>query len=157
MYAIISIGAYAGLLHVAKIKNTVLRASIGIPLVVAMFFCGLMALTQGIAAQWIPDRPEYNVVSDGNFYTTEPDMLTALSTALSTLQYNGAKMHTLNVDKKDINSPMFNYFIRSKEDDMVYVAYVARTKANDYVVWFKFIPNETTEFEEEFVILEYVK
>jgi len=157
MYALISVGAYAGLLHVAKINNTVLRASLGIPLVVAMFFCGLMALTQGISAQWIPDKAEYNVVSKGNFYTTEPDMATALATALSTLQYNGAKMHTLNVDKSDINSPLFNYFIRDDESDMVYVVYVARTKANDYVVWFKFLPNETTEFEEEFVILEYVK
>lgn len=155
MYAIISIGAYAGLLHVAKINNTILRASIGIPLVVVMFFSGLMALTQGIAAQWIPDNTKYNVVSDGNFYTTEPDMLTALSTALSTLQYNGAKMHTLNVDKNDIDSPLFNYFLREK--DMVYVVYVARTKSNDYVVWFKFLPNESTEFEEEFVTLEYVK
>lgn len=114
-----------------------------------------MLLSISVSAQWIPDNTKYNVVSDGNFYTTEPDMLTALSTALSTLQYNGAKMHTLNVDKNDINSPLFNYFLREK--DMVYVVYVARTKSNDYVVWFKFLPNESTEFEEEFVTLEYVK
>jgi hypothetical protein len=143
-----------GMAIVTRIKNENLRASLGIPLVAVMMF---MLLSLSVSAQWIPDRQEYNVVSRGNFYTTEPDMATALATALSTLQYNGAKMHTLNVDKKDINSPLFNYFIRDDESDMVYVAYVARTKANDYVVWFKFIPNETTEFEEEFVILEYVK
>lgn len=148
------IASMVGMAIVTRIKNENLRASLGIPLVAVMMF---MLLSLSVSAQWIPDRPEYNVVSKGNFYTTEPDMATALSTALSTLQYNGAKMHTLNVDKKDINSPLFNYFIRSDEDDMVYVAYVARTKSNDYVVWFKFIPNETTEFEEEFVILEYVK
>lgn len=148
------IASMVGMAIVTRIKNENLRASLGIPLVAVMMF---MLLSLSVSAQWIPDRQEYNVVSRGNFYTTEPDMATALATALSTLQYNGAKMHTLNVDKKDINSPLFNYFIRSDEDDMVYVAYVARTKANDYVVWFKFIPNETTEFEEEFVILEYVK
>lgn len=148
------IASMVGMAIVTRIKNENLRASLGIPLVAVMMF---MLLSLSVSAQWIPDRQEYNVVSRGNFYTTEPDMATALSTALSTLQYNGAKMHTLNVDKKDINSPLFNYFIRSNEEDMVYVAYVARTKANDYVVWFKFIPNETTEFEEEFVILEYVK
>jgi hypothetical protein len=143
-----------GMAIVTRIKNENLRASLGIPLVAVMMF---MLLSLSVSAQWIPDRQEYNVVSRGNFYTTEPDMATALATALSTLQYNGAKMHTLNVDKKDINSPLFNYFIRSNEEDMVYVVYVARTKANDYVVWFKFLPNESTDFEEEFVILEYVK
>ena len=141
-----------GMAIVTRIKNEYLRASIGIPLVAFMMF---MLLSLSVSAQWIPDNTKYNVVSDGNFYTTEPDMLTALSTALSTLQYNGAKMHTLNVDKNDINSPLFNYFLREK--DMVYVVYVARTKSNDYVIWFKFLPNESTEFEEEFVTLEYVK
>ena len=157
MYALISVGAYAGLLHVAKINNTVLRASLGIPLVVTMFFCGLMALTQGIAAQWIPDWPEYNVVSNGNFYTTSPDMNTALSIALPTLQHNGAKMHTLAIDKSDTDTPLFNYFIRDEEEHMVYVVYITRTKSNDYVVWFKFLPNKSIDFEEDFVILEYVK
>jgi hypothetical protein len=155
MYALIAVGAYAGLLHVAKINNTTLRASIGIPLVVAMFFSGLMALTQGIAAQWIPDRSDYTLVSKGNFYTTAPDMATALSIALPTLQYNGAKMHTLDIDKSDIDAPLFNYFIR--ESDMVYVVYITRTRSNGYVVWFKFLPNESTDFEEDFIILEYVK
>jgi hypothetical protein len=150
----ILIASMVGMAIVTRIKNENLRASLGIPLVAVMMF---MLLSLSVSAQWIPDRQEYNVVSRGNFYTTEPDMATALATALSTLQYNGAKMHTLNVDKKDINSPLFNYFIRSNEEDMVYVVYVARTKANDYVVWFKFLPNESTDFEEEFVILEYVK
>jgi hypothetical protein len=154
MHAKVLIASMVGMAIVTRIKNENLRASLGIPLVAVIMF---MLLSLSVSAQWIPDRQEYNVVSKGNFYTTEPDMATALSTALSTLQYNGAKMHTLNVDKKDINSPLFNYFIRSNEEDMVYVAYVARTKSNDYVVWFKFLPNETTEFEEEFVILEYVK
>ena len=152
MYAIISIGAYAGLLHVAKINNTIVRASVGIPLVVVMFFSGLMALTQGIAAQWKPDRFDYNVLSDGNFYTTAHDMNTAMSIALSTLEYNGAKMHTLDIDRNDIDVPLFNYFHR--EEGFVYIVYVTRTKTG-YVVWFRFLSDEPIEFSEEYVILEY--
>ena len=152
MYALIAVGAYAGLLHVARINNTILRASIGIPLVVAMFFSGLMALTQGIAAQWIPDRPDYNVLSEGNFYKSEPDMASALSTALSTLEYNNAKMHTLNIKRDDIDAPLFNHFHRT--DDFVYIVYVARTKTG-YVVWFRYLPEQSYDFEEEYVIIGY--
>jgi hypothetical protein len=119
-----------------------------------MFFSGLMALTQGIAAQWKPDRAEYNVLSDGNFYTTAHDMNTALSIALSTLKYNGAKMHTLNLDRDDVDSPLFNHFHRDNQKGFVYVCYVARTKTG-YVIWFRFLPDERTEFPEEYVILEY--
>ena len=53
----------------------------------------IFVLSTGIAnAQWVPDREEYEVLNEGNFFTTAPDLSTALATALSTLEYNNAKI-----------------------------------------------------------------
>ena len=113
----------------------------------------IFALTASSAnAQWVPDRPEYEVLSDGNFYTTAHDMSSALSIALSTLEYNNAKMHTLKVDRDNIDAPLFSHFHRNNY--FVYIAYVARTKEG-YVIWFRYLPEKSYEFEEEFVVLEY--
>jgi len=118
-------------------------------------FLLIFVMTSSIAnAQWKPDRADYNQLSAGNFWTTAPDMQTALAIALNTLEYNGAKMHTLNIDKKDTNSPLFNYFHRDDEPGFVYVSYVARTKTG-YVIWFRHLLDEPIEFEEEYTILEY--
>lgn len=141
--------AAIGMIAVKRIKNEYLRASIGIPIVAFIMF---MLLTMSVSAQWKPDRSDYEVLSDGNFYTTAHDMNTALSIALNTLDYNGAKMHTLNVDRKDIDVPLFNYFHR--DTSRVYIVYVARTKTG-YVIWFRYLPDEPVEFEEEYTILEY--
>jgi hypothetical protein len=65
-------------------------------------------------------------------------------------------MHSLNVNRKDIDTPLFNYFHRSSAPDQVYIVYVARTKAG-YVIWFRYITDVTTEFEEEYAVLEYKK
>ena len=81
-------------------------------------------------------------------------MQTALSIALNTLEYNGAKMHTLDIDKKDIDLPLFNYFHRDNEADYVYITYVTRTE-DGYVIWFRYLPDKPTTFEEDFAILEY--
>jgi len=116
-----------------------------------------LVLTASTAhAQWKPDRADYEVLNDGNFYTTAHDMQTALSIALNTLEYNGAKMHSLNVNRKDIDTPLFNYFHKDSQADRVYIVYVARTKTG-YVIWFRYIIDVTTEFEEEYNILEYKK
>lgn len=154
MYATLFIATMLGMGLVARIKNDILRASIGIPMVIAMFMFGMMTFASAISAQWKPDRPYYEVLSDGNFYTTAHDMNTALSIALNTLEYNGAKMHTLNVNRKDIDAPLFNYFHRSSEADQVYIAYVARTKTG-YVIWFRYLPEGPVEFEEEYTIIQY--
>ena len=154
MYAILFIASIVGMTMVARIKNDILRASIGIPMVVAMFALGMMTFASIISAQWRPDRPDYEVLSDGNFYTTAHDMQTALSIALNTLEYNGAKMHTLNVNRKDIDAPLYNYFHRSGDADHFYMVYVARTKTG-YVIWFRYLIDEPIEFEEEYAILEY--
>ena len=115
----------------------------------------IFALYTGIAnAQWVPDREEYEVLNEGNFFTTEPDLSTALATALSTLEYNNAKMHTLNVNRKDIDAPLFNHFHRDTHPGYVYIVYVARTKT-DYVIWFRYLPEDNYEFEEEYLIIEY--
>ena len=115
----------------------------------------ILVLTASTAhAQWKPDRADYEVLNDGNFYTTAHDMNTALSIALNTLQYNGAKMHSLKVNRKEIDTPLFNYFHKDSQAGFVYIVYVARTKTG-YVVWFRYIPDVTTEFEEEYAVLEY--
>jgi hypothetical protein len=154
MYAILLALTAIGMMAVARIKNDILRAAIGIPMVVAMFCLGMLTFASAISAQWKPDRPDYEVLSSGNFYTTAHDMNTALSIALNTLEYNGAKMHSLNVNRKDIDTPLFNYFHRSSEADRVYITYVARTKTG-YVIWFRYLPEGPVEFDEEYTILEY--
>lgn len=143
------IASMVGMAIVTRIKNENIRASIGLPLVALMMFT---LLSLSVSAQWIPDRPDYNVLSEGNFYKSEPDMASALSTALSTLEYNNAKMHTLSIDRNDIDSPLINHFHRT--DDFVYIVYVARTKTG-YVVWFRYLPEQSYDFEEEYVIIGY--
>lgn len=154
MYAILFIATMLGMGLVVRIKNDILRAAIGIPMVVAMFCLGMLTFASAISAQWKPDRADYEVLSDGNFYTTAHDMKTALSITLNTLEYNGAKMHTINVDRKDVDAPLFNYFHRSGDADHFYMVYVARTKTG-YVIWFRYLPEGPVEFEEEYTILEY--
>lgn len=151
MFTKVLIGSAVGMAAVTRIKNENLRASIGLPLVALMMFS---LLSMSVGAQWRPDRPDYEVLSDGNFYTTAHDMQTALSIALNTLEYNGAKMHTLNVNRKEIDAPLFNHFHRSNDKGRVYVAYVARTKTG-YVIWFRYLIDEPIEFEEEYIVLEY--
>lgn len=149
MHAKVLIASMVGMAIVTRIKNEYLRASFGIPIVAFIMF---MLLAMSVSAQWKPDRPDYEVLSSGNFYTTAHDMNTALSIALNTLEYNGAKMHSLNVDRKDVDTPLFNYFHR--EADRVYITYVARTKTG-YVIWFRYLPEGPVEFDEEYTILEY--
>ena len=153
-YFILFIATMLGMGLVARIKNDIVRASIGLPLTVAMFCLGMMTFASAISAQWKPDRPDYEVLNDGNFYTTAHDMNTALSIALNTLEYNGAKMHSLNVNRKDIDTPLFNYFHTSSAPDQVYIVYVARTKTG-YVIWFRSLPDVPVEFDEEYAVLEY--
>ncbi|MFM7681494.1 MAG: hypothetical protein ACKO7P_01965 [Bacteroidota bacterium] len=113
----------------------------------------ILVLTASTAnAQWVTDRPDYEVLSDGNFYTTATDMNTALSIALNTLEYNNAKMHTLNVNRKDIDAPLVNYFHRNEY--FVYIVYVARSKTG-YVIWFRYLPEQKYEFEEEYTFINY--
>jgi len=149
MYAKVLIASVVGMAIVTRIKNEYLRASIGIPIVALMMF---MLLSLSVSAQWVPDRPDYEVLNDGNFYTKASDMNTALSIALNTLEYNNAKMHTLNVDRSDIDAPLYNHFHRNNQ--FVYIVYVARAKTG-YVIWFRYLPEKRYEFEEEYSIIEY--
>ena len=151
MHVKILIASMVGMAIVTRIKNEYVRASIGVPLVAFIMF---MMLSMSVSAQWKPDRADYEVLSDGNFYTTAHDMNTALSIALNTLEYNGAKMHTLNVNRKDVDAPLYNYFHRSEEEGLFYMVYVARTKTG-YVIWFRYLPEGPVEFEEEYTIIQY--
>jgi hypothetical protein len=139
---------------VVRIKNDIIRALLGIPLIVAMFMLGMMTFASFISAQWVPDRPDYEVLSDGNFYTTATDMNTAISIALNTLEYNNAKMHTVDVNRKDFDAPIFAHFHQPEKIDTVLISYVARTKTG-YVIWFRTLPDEPISFEEDYMILEY--
>jgi len=113
-YFILFIATMFGMGLVARIKNDIIRAAIGIPMVVSMFALGMLTLASAICAQWKPDRPDYEVLNDGNFYTTAHDMNTALSIALNTLEYNGAKMHSLNVNRQFICKKERNILILLK-------------------------------------------
>lgn len=154
MYAILLAISAIGMMAVARIKNDIIRAAIGIPMVVAMFCLGMLTFASAISAQWKPDRDDYEVLSDGNFYTKAHDMSTALAIALNTLEYNGAKMHTLNVNRKEVDAPLFNHFHRGGQPGFVYIVYVARTKTG-YVIWFRYLPEGPIDFQEEYVILGY--
>jgi hypothetical protein len=115
----------------------------------------ILLLTVSTAhAQWKPDRADYEVLNDGNFYTTAHDMQTAIAIALNTLEYNHAKMHTVDVNRKDIDAPIFAHFHQPEKIDTVLISYVARTKTG-YVIWFRTLPDEPISFEEEYMILEY--
>ena len=115
----------------------------------------ILLLTAGTAqAQWKPDRADYEVLNDGNFYTTAHDMHTAIAIALNTLEYNHAKMHTVDVNRKDFDAPIFAYFHQPEKIDTVLISYVARTKSG-YVIWFRTLPDEPISFEEDYMILEY--
>jgi hypothetical protein len=63
-------------------------------------------------------------------------------------------MHSLNVNRKDIDTPLFNYFHKDSQADRVYIVYVARTKTG-YVIWFRSLPDVPVEFDEEYAVLEY--
>jgi hypothetical protein len=134
----ILIASMVGMAIVTRIKNEYIRASIGVPLVSFIMF---MLLTMSVSAQWKPDRDAH-------------DMSTALAIALNTLEYNGAKMHTLNVNRKEVDAPLFNHFHRPGETGHVYICYVARTKTG-YVIWFRYLPEGPIDFQEEYVILGY--
>lgn len=115
----------------------------------------ILLLSAGTAqAQWKPDRADYEVLNDGNFYTTAHDMHTAISIALNTLEYNHAKMHTVDVNRKDFDAPIFAHFHQPEKIDTVLISYVARTESG-YVIWFRTLPDEPISFEEDYMILEY--
>lgn len=151
MFTKVLIGSAVGMAAVTRIKNENLRASIGIPLVALMMFS---LLSMSVGAQWRPDKTYYNIVSDGNFYTTAHDMSTAIAIAMGTLEYNGAVLRTINVDFDDFDTPLFSHFHRKSSPGNVYICYVTRN-SNGYVIWFRYLIDEPIEFEEEYAILEY--
>ena len=99
----------------------------------------ILVLTASTAhAQWKPDRADYEVLNDGNFYTTAHDMKSSMSPTL----------------KRYIDTPLFNYFHKDSQAGFVYIVYVTRTKTG-YVIWFRSLPDVPVEFDEEYAVLEY--
>ena len=153
MYAILLALTAIGMMAVARIKNDILRAAIGIPMLVAMFCLSMLTFASAISAQWKPDRPDYEVVRDGNFYMLTSSRAEAIDICLRTLDYNGAKMRTVKVRKDDPFSPIFTYF--SHDDGMVYIVYVTKTKSNDYVICFRYQEDKPTDFVEAYATFKY--
>ena len=150
MHTKLFIVAAIGMIAVKRIKNEYVRASFGIPIVAFIMF---MLLTMSVSAQWIPDRPDYEVVSDGNFYMLTSSRAEAIDICLRTLDYNGAKMRTVKVERDDPFSPIFTYF--SQDDGMVYIVYVTKTKSNDYVICFRYQEDKPTDFVEAYATFKY--
>lgn len=146
----ILIASMVGMAIVTRIKNENLRASLGIPLVAVMMF---MLLSLSVSAQWVPDRPDYEVVRDGNFYMLTPSKDEAVDICLKTLEYNDAKMRTVKVDRDEPFSPIFTYF--NLGDGMVYIVYVTKTKSGDYVICFRYQEDKPTDFVEAYATFKY--
>jgi hypothetical protein len=154
MHAKVLIASMVGMAIVTRIKNENLRASLGIPLVAVMMF---MLLSLSVSAQWIPDRPDYNLVSEGNFSMIVKDRDEAIEICKTTLQTNNIILRTIDVDKKNLAAPLFSSLVRESDPNHIFFAYVARKRSGEYIIQFRYLPNETVAFKEDFIILEYVK
>jgi hypothetical protein len=150
----ILIASMVGMAVVTRIKNENLRASIGIPLVAFMMFT---LLSLSVSAQWVPDRPDYNIVSEGNFSMIVKDREEAIEICKTTLQTNNIILRTIDVDKKNLAAPLFSSLVRESDPNHIFFAYVARKRSGEYIIQFRYLPNETVAFKEDFIILEYVK
>lgn len=105
-------------------------------------------------AQWKPDRPDYIKDSNGNFSLVTDNLGDAIDICVETLKANGVVVKPTHVDKRDNITPIF---IRTKDegDNNLLFAYVTKKELGQYVVWFRYVPNQDGEFIEDFVILRY--
>ena len=154
MYAILFIATMLGMGLIARIKNDIIRAAIGIPMVVAMFCLGMLTFASAISAQWKPDRADYVKQSNGNFSLVTDNLGDAIDICVETLKANGVVVKPTHVDKRDNITPIF---IRTKDegDNNLLFAYVTKKELGQFVVCFRYVPNEDGEFIEDFVILRY--
>lgn len=154
MYAILLALTAIGMMAVARIKNDILRAAIGIPMVVAMFCLGMLTFASAVSAQWKPDRADYVKQGNGNFSLVTDNLGDAIDICVETLKANGVVVKPTHVDKRDNITPIF---IRTKDegDNNLLFAYVTKKELGQYVVCFRYVPNQDGEFIEDFVILRY--
>ena len=154
MYAILLALCAIGMMAAARIKNDILRAAIGIPIVVAMFCLGILTFASAVSAQWKPDRADYVKQGNGNFSLMTDDLGDAIDICVETLKANGVVVKPTHVDKRDNITPIF---IRTKDDgdNNLLFAYVTKKELGQYVVCFRYVPNQDGEFIEDFVILRY--
>jgi hypothetical protein len=151
MHVKILIASMVGMAIVTRIKNEYVRASIGVPLVAFIMF---MMLSMSVSAQWKPDRADYIKESNGNFSLMTDDLSDAINICVETLKANGVVVKPTHVDKRDNITPIF---IRTKDDgdNNLLFAYVTKKELGQYVVCFRYVPNQDREFIEDFVILRY--
>jgi hypothetical protein len=110
----------------------------------------IMLLLAGSAkAQWTPILGFQPDDSLGNFSYYTSDQNAAIEKCKEVLKINDVDLETVDIDKN--HDPLINNHLQKPEQpDMVYVVYLAKTESG-YVVRLKFIKDEYTEFEEDFM------
>lgn len=146
------IASMVGMAIVTRIKNEYIRASIGVPLVAFIMF---MLLAMSVSAQWKPDRSDYIKESTGNFSLLTENMSDAIDICTTTLKANGVIVKSNHVDKKDNITPIFIRTQDQNDKGHLLFAYVTKREYGMYAVCFRYILNESGEFNEDFVVLKY--
>lgn len=102
-------------------------------------------------AQWIPIKGFQSDDSLGNFNYYTSDQNDAIEKCKEVLKFNGVDLETIHIDKN--HDPMINSFLHKPDQpDMLYLVYIAKTTLG-YAVRLKFIKDEYTEFEEDFMVV----
>ena len=117
-----------------------------------MFIGIMLAFAQIVSAQWTPiEGFQENLAGNFNFYSD--DKQNAIDMCMEVLKVNNVDMSTVDVSKH--KDPLINMHLTKQEQpDMVYWVYLVKTTSG-YVVRLKFIKDEYTEFEEDFVTIYY--
>ena len=152
MYILIPIVSSILLVQAARIHNYIIRSIVGYTLSAVMFIGIMLAFAQIVSAQWKPiEGFQENLAGNFNFYTKDKE--NAIEMCKEVLKENNVDMSTVDVSK--YMDPLINIHLTKEEQpDMVYWVYVVKTTSG-YVVRLKFIKDEYTEFEEDFVTIYY--
>lgn len=152
MYILIPIVSVILLGQSARINNYIIRSIVGYTSAAGMFIGIMLVFSQVVSAQWTPiEGFQENLTGNFNFYTN--DKQKAIDMCVEVLKVNKVNMFTVDVSKNQ--DPLINIHLTKEEQpDMVYWVYVVKT-TRGYVVRLKFIKDEYTEFEEDFVTIYY--
>ena len=150
MYILIPIVSAILLGQSARISNYIIRSILGYTLSAGMFIGIMLAFAQIVSAQWTPIKG-FQEDSPGNFSYYSMSRQNAIDMCKEVLRVNDVNMSTVDINKR--KDPMINNVLIKKDlPGMVHLVYVAKT-TKGYVVRLKFIQDEYTEFEEDFVTI----
>jgi hypothetical protein len=152
MYILIPIVSAILMYQSARISNYIIRSIVAYTTTAGMFIGIMLAFAQIVSAQWTPiEGFQENLAGNFNFYTN--DKQNAIDMCMEVLKVNNVDMSTVDVSKH--KDPLINMHLTKEEQpDMVYWVYLVKTTSG-YVVRLKFINDEYTEFEEDFVTIYY--